>query len=122
MPNLDGPIWPLSANVVRQTLLRSDVATLHKPEIAIIGRCDYYGWVRYSACISLIVASRYPGRRLHNAVFYAFCEPLSDFQVEAADEGLLISFTLYVTKDAAKLRLDNLQMSWREWASKFFND
>lgn len=119
MPTRDGPIFPPSVNVVRNTLLRSDVATLHDPEIAVIDRCDYFGWVRYSACVSIIVASRYPGRTLHNAVFYAFCEPLSDFQVKALDAGLGISFTLYVNRDAALLRRDDRDLTWEVWAEKY---
>ncbi len=119
MPTRDGPIFPPTVNVVRQTLLRSDVATLHTPEIAMIDHCDYYGWARYSACVSIIVATRYPKRTLHNAVFYAFCEPLSDFQVEALDTGLGIRFTLYVNRDAAMLRRNDNEIPWAVWAEKY---
>lgn len=120
MPRRDGPIWPLSCNVVRMTLARSDVATLHIPEIAMTDRCDYYGWARYSACVSLITFYRYPSaRNFFMAVVGAFCEPITDFRGHSIDEGLFIEFTLYATEEAEKLRRDRMQTSWEEWSSEF---
>lgn len=122
MPRSDGPIWPLTVNVVRVTLARSDVATLHKPEIRLVGWSDYYGWARYSACISWLTFSRYPTQQqFYLAVTNAFCEPMSDFHAGGSQEGVNIAFTLYVNEDAQELRNRSSDMHWNEWAFKFFN-
>lgn len=120
MPNLEEPIWPVSVNVVRTTLDRSGIPTLHKPEIAIVARSNDYGWARYAVCVSRLVYNRYPDvRSLAWCFTYAFCEPVSDLTVEEINEGMLLSFTIYVSKEAGMLRKNELSTDWALWSKKF---
>ena len=120
MPTRDGPIWPVSVNMVRATLQRSRLDTLRKPDIAIAGRSDRHGWVRYSVCVAESTYRQFDSDGdLFQALIYAFCEPISDWCVDEIDEGYLISFTLYVNHPAARSRKRHISMQWEAWAEKF---
>jgi len=120
MPTRDGPIWPVAVNTVRLTLFRSRLDTLRKPDIAIIGRSDRYGWVRYTACVAESTYLQFECvGDFYQQLIYAFCEPISDWGVEEIDEGYLVTFTLYVNHPAARNRKRHIDMQWENWAEKF---
>jgi hypothetical protein len=120
MPQRDGPTWPISIHVIRLTLMRSRLDTLHKPEIEMVGVSHKYGWARYTACVADPTYEQFETRDdFYHAVVGAFCEPLSDFVVRPIDEGRFIAFTLFVTKATAKLRLKHINMGGEEWHKKF---
>ncbi len=120
MPTREGPIWPVSANTVRLTLQRSRLDTLRKPDVAMIGRSDRYGWARYTACVADSTYHQYDSEGdFYQALIYAFCEPISDWCVEEIDEGVLVSFTLYASLPASRVRKQLLHMEWESWAEKY---